>query len=175
MLSLEKIPVLGLGINHQKSYEPLIGRSKCLLDFIEFNPDTLCTWKQNEGNASPESHNKKPNSGDDWFLQLSNERFEHFTTQCLNANSNKPAIAHGLSLSIGSASGWNESYLTVLDYIMSHLPLPWHSEHLGFLQIDTPEGETVHAGSQLPMPFFRSAIDLLIPSCLLYTSPSPRD
>src|SRR4051794_3449693 len=41
-------------------------------------------------------------------------------------------LVHGVGLSIGTASGWNETYLHLLDQLLPHVNLQWHSEHLGF-------------------------------------------
>jgi uncharacterized protein (UPF0276 family) len=45
-------------------------------------------------------------------------------------------VVHGIGLSIGSASGWNEGYLRLLDEVFAHVDVAWHSEHLGFDQVD---------------------------------------
>ncbi len=72
-------------------------------------------------------------------------------------------MVHGLGLSIGSVSGWNEAYLHILDTFHARCPFPWHSEHLGFLTTTYPDGRPLHAGMPLPLPFSVEALDLLVP------------
>src|SRR5512138_3203993 len=55
-------------------------------------------------------------------------------------------VVHGVGLSIGSADGWSEE----------HLRLAWHSEHLGYVNVD---GQ--HLGTMLPLPRTDEALDLL--------------
>ena len=45
-------------------------------------------------------------------------------------------IVHGVGLSIGSTSGWNENHFRLLDQILNVAPVAWHSEHLGFVEVD---------------------------------------
>ena len=47
-----------------------------------------------------------------------------------------PLVVHGIGLSIGSATGWNSRYLELLDEVFERVDVPWHSEHLGFDQVD---------------------------------------
>src|SRR5690606_17457030 len=100
-----------------------------------------------------------------WQLVLSEKLYQQF----LQTQHQLPLIVHGLSLSIGSASGWNESYLQLLEKLQVENKFCWHSEHLGFLDIVTPEGENFHAGSQLRMPFTSEAINLLVPRIRMLT------
>jgi uncharacterized protein (UPF0276 family) len=65
-------------------------------------------------------------------------------------------VAHGVGLSIGSASGWNEPYLRLLDELADAVPLRWHSEHLGYTTVD---GEPL--GTMLALPRTEQALDLL--------------
>ena len=44
----------------------------------------------------------------------------------------KKVLAHGVGLSMGSVSGWNEDYFHLLDGLLPHVDCAWHSEHLGF-------------------------------------------
>lgn len=45
-------------------------------------------------------------------------------------------VVHGIGLSIGTAGGWNEAYVRLLDEVFDHVEVAWHSEHLGFDQVD---------------------------------------
>jgi uncharacterized protein len=65
-------------------------------------------------------------------------------------------VVHGVGLSIGSADGWSEEYLRLLDQLVECLPVAWHSEHLGYVNVD---GQ--HLGTMLPLPKTEEALDLL--------------
>lgn len=65
-------------------------------------------------------------------------------------------VIHGVGLSIGSADGWSEEYLHLLDQLVERLPIAWHSEHLGYVNVD---GQ--HLGTMLPMPRTDEALELV--------------
>lgn len=142
--TLAQLPALGVGINYQKSYAGILSQHSHLVDFLEFNPDALCSWQEQAGR---------------WQLLRNPVLYDTF----LRVRQQLPVIVHGLSLSIGSASGWNESYINILDAMQPAVTFPWHSDHLGFLDVISPDGEYLHAGTQLPMPFTNEALELLVP------------
>ena len=65
---------------------------------------------------------------------------------------------HGVGLSIGSADGWNEDYLGLLDTLFARLPIAWHSEHLGYT---TVAGASL--GTMLVLPRIEESLALLCP------------
>ena len=65
-------------------------------------------------------------------------------------------IVHGVGLSIGSYSGWNEDYFRLLDQIFDVVPVAWHSEHLGFVNVDDQ-----FTGTMLSLPRTQEALDLV--------------
>ncbi|HTA11950.1 MAG TPA: DUF692 family protein [Solirubrobacteraceae bacterium] len=65
-------------------------------------------------------------------------------------------VAHGVGLSIGSASGWNTDYLRLLDELVEAVPLDWHSEHLAYTFVD---GEPL--GTMLTLPRTEEALELV--------------
>ena len=68
----------------------------------------------------------------------------------------KGFLIHGVGLSIASADAWQDDYLQLLDELFEHLPVVWHSEHLGYTRVD---GEQL--GTMLPPPRTREALDLI--------------
>jgi uncharacterized protein len=86
--------------------------------------------------------------------------------EALACAAQRPLVIHGLGLSIGSASGWNEEYLRILDEFHRQQSFRWHSDHLAFLLTTTPEGEPLHTGIPLPLPFTEEALDLLVPRAM---------
>jgi len=63
---------------------------------------------------------------------------------------------HGVGLSIASADAMNDSYLTLVDELMSAVDVAWHSEHLGYTTVD---GENL--GTMLVPPRTEETLDLV--------------
>ncbi len=147
---------LGVGINYHWDFSALILRNAGVINFIEVSPDILCeeiiTGQQRE-------------------LRFNNSKLEQLTF----ITNDFPVVVHGLGLSIGSASGWNQDYLSMLDTYAKQQRFLWHSEHLGFTLAKNPYGSDDHAGLLLPLPFTREALDLLCPRiqhlCERYKTP----
>ena len=70
-------------------------------------------------------------------------------------------VVHGVELSIGSAHGLNNAYLTMLDSFQKQWPFVWHSEHLGFQTIAGDNDSTLEIGVPLPMPATVEAVELV--------------
>jgi uncharacterized protein len=73
--------------------------------------------------------------------------------QALEVVGDKPVVLHGLELSIGSAHGWNERALELLDRFLELRDVPWHSERLGFRSATAADGSIVQLGLSMPLPF----------------------
>jgi len=114
------------------------------IDFFELSPDLLCRERVSVDGSSLHYHPR-------------------LLAEALDGCAQKPLVVHGLGLSIGSVSGWNDSYLRILDLLHSRRPFVWHSEHLGFLLATHPDGRSLHTGVPLPLPFTEEALDLLVP------------
>lgn len=65
-------------------------------------------------------------------------------------------VAHGFALSIGSATGWCERHLEILDDCFDRLDVAWHSEHLGFTDVDGEDLRTMVSVPRTP-----EALDLV--------------
>jgi len=161
MLRLQSLPKLGVGINYHWDFQDLIRRHLDTIDYIEVSPDILCE------EFIGEDENKK----DARRFRLDQKKLG----DVLALGELRNVTVHGLGLSIGSASGWNSGYLTLLNQFAQHQPFAWHSEHLGFTLVQTPDGMEEHAGLLLPMPFTQDALDLLCPRiehlCARYSAP----
>ena len=93
-------------------------------------------------------------------LELS---FDHrLLNTALEVTADLPAVVHGVELSIGSACGWNMSYLNILDEFAQIRPFAWHSEHSGFLRVFDGCGQRIETGVPLPLPFTAEAAELVI-------------
>lgn len=64
---------------------------------------------------------------------------------------------HGIGLSIGTTSGWNEDYLRLLDTMFAWRAPRWHSEHLGFTTVDGS-----FLGTMPAVPPTQEALELVI-------------
>lgn len=137
-------PPLGVGLTHQPDLRATLAGGWDLIDFVEVNPDTLCVEVVNAGRRQMNYH-------------------PALLDEVLADATSRPLVVHGLGLSIGSATGWDENYLSILDQLHARQPFAWHSEHLAFLLTETPDGEPLHAGVPLPLPFTDEALDLLVP------------
>jgi len=135
---------LGVGLTYQRGLASAIVECAHLIDFFEISPDLVCRERGLDGRA---------------VLELRPGPL----AETLAATKNRPSVVHGLSLSIGSASGWNDSYVSVLDAFHDLRPFRWHSEHLGFMFASDPNGRLFPTGVPLPVPFTREAVELIAP------------
>jgi uncharacterized protein (UPF0276 family) len=74
-----------------------------------------------------------------------------------------PVIVHGVELSIGTASSWNDAYVDILDQFRKHRSFAWHSEHLSYMLAHHAGGQRFHSGVPLPLPFTQEALDCVAP------------
>lgn len=122
-----------IGTTYDGGDPALLERLIEVADYLEVAPDSIA--------AGP---------GDD--LRIKREVLDEWR----GAAEQVAIVAHGIGLSIGSASGWNEPYLRLLDELTETVPLRWHSEHLGYTTVD---GEPL--GTMLALPRTEQALDLL--------------
>jgi uncharacterized protein len=135
---------LGIGWSYFPTAPQMNARVRDVIDFAEISPDTLCREVQT-------------NDGPRMRLQSA------LVDTALRTLDGIPITVHGLELSIGSASGWNDSYVTMLDEFRGLRDFTWHSEHLGYLLTEDTHGEPLNAGVPLPLPFTQEAVDLVAP------------
>jgi hypothetical protein len=107
-------------------------------------PESLCTEKRTEHGVA---------------LRPIARRFDEFR----RALDDRPVVIHGIELSIGSACGWNDAYVRLLDALREEISFEWHSEHLAYHLAAGADGETRNAGVPLPLPSTREAADLVSP------------
>jgi uncharacterized protein (UPF0276 family) len=157
-VSLRKLVV---GINYHGYFQDLILRHLDLIDYIEVSPDIFC--EEVIGSDAGNGYKR------DFRLDTSKVQ------DALAIGNLRPVVVHGLSLSIGSASGWNNNYLNILDQYAQQQTFAWHSEHLGFMLVKNQDESESHAGLILPMQFTQEALDLLCPRiqhlCARYQAP----
>lgn len=141
------LPVLGVGLPYMAEL-PVEFYDPSLIDFIELTPETLCREILDNGNSRiipvPE------------LLLPLQELCAHM-----------PMVVHGVELSIGSACGWNQAYINMLDEFQTAFPFPWHSEHLSFQTIKGENDEIIEIGIPLPLPPSEEAAAMVAERCAI--------
>src|SRR5678815_4394760 len=94
---------LGVGCSLLPSLSGVITELTGVIDFVEIGPDTLC---REVGRGRHTTMCFVPDLLD----------------EVLHATAGLPTVVHGVELSIGTASGWNDAYLDAVSY--THLTLP---------------------------------------------------
>jgi uncharacterized protein len=122
-----------IGVTYEGGDPALLERLVEVADYLEVAPDSIATG-----------------TGGD--LRIRREILDEWRA----AAEKVEIVAHGVGLSIGSASGWNEAYLRLVGELADAVPLRWHSEHLGYTTVD---GEPL--GTMLSLPRTEEALDLV--------------
>ena len=129
----------GIGLSYLPSRPDLVAELLPLADYIEISPEIFGS-----------------DAGEDGV------RFDtDALRRALDVIGDRPVVVHGLELSIGSAHGWNESSLDLLDAFLRECEPLWHSEHLNFLNAADADGTVVEFGLPLPMPFTAECAELI--------------
>ncbi|MBV8466480.1 MAG: DUF692 family protein [Burkholderiales bacterium] len=139
--ALAKPAPLGVGTTYIPDMPPELYQGGHL-DYVELTVEIL-TVTQPHGNTVK--------------LHMVPEKFERAMRVC----GGLPTVIHGVELSIGSAHGWNEACLEMLDEFQARWPFVWHSEHLGFQTIPGENGAVLAIGSPMPMPNTEEAAQLV--------------
>ena len=135
------IQPLGIGFPYFAALPPDLYRSD-LVAFVEITPETLCKQRATETAVQ---------------IEIVPDRLATAQDTCAGL----PVVIHGVELSIGSAHGLNNAYLTMLDSFQKEWPFIWHSEHLGFQTIAGDNDSTLEIGVPLPMPATVEAVELV--------------
>jgi uncharacterized protein (UPF0276 family) len=135
------IPSLGIGFPYIATLPADLYRPG-LIDFVEVTPETLC---------------RQWGTGAAGQIEIIPSKMELAQRTCAGL----PMVIHGVELSIGSAHGWNNAYLKMLDEFQAAWSFVWHSEHLGFQTIPGDNNSTLAIGVPLPMPATKEAVDLV--------------
>ena len=124
---LSELPVLGVGIGFREPFLAELFRHRDGVDFLEITADHYF-------DAPAEKYAE---------LELLARHF--------------PIIPHGLDLSLGSAEGIDDDYLTAMADIVARLDPPWWSEHIAFTRAGG-----VAIGHLAPLPWTREAVDVVV-------------
>ena len=135
---------LGVGWSYFPTSPDVNASVRDLLDFAEISPEMFCRETYTE--RGPQ-------------MSMQPAAIE----SALRELDGLPITVHGLELSIGTASGWNDAYLAMLDQFAAVRNFAWHSEHLGYMRTAEPGGASISAGVPLPLPFTQEAVDVVAP------------
>jgi uncharacterized protein (UPF0276 family) len=124
----------GVGVSYEAIDPACADHILPLIDFIEVIPDTLAVKQRGRSAIIPRDTLR-------YLADLAGQ--VHI-------------IVHGVGLSIGSYSGWNDDYFSLLDQILDTVPVAWHSEHLGFVTVANQ-----FVGTMLALPRTAEALDLV--------------
>lgn len=145
MATRSALPVpLGVGCSVLPSRLDALDSVRHLVDLVEVSPDVMVREVPGARGSAP-------------LLRLDRDVVD----PVVSAVSGLPVIVHGLELSIGTAAGWNQNAVSLLDDFDRLVRYRWHSEHLGFLSAPTLDGRIRAAGVPLPLPFTSEAVDLV--------------
>src|ERR1017187_2850876 len=132
---------LGIGLPYIASLSAELYQPE-LLGFVEITPESLCRQRR---------------SGNLVTLDPVPSLVDSARQTC----GSLPIVVHGVQLSIGSAQGWNDAYVNMLDEFQASWPFVWHSEHLGFQTIPGNDGTTLEIGVPLPLRAPMEAVSLV--------------
>ena len=124
---------IALGVSYEGRDPALLEAMSPYIDYVEITPETISEIDDDELRLCPD-----------------------VVTELRNIQNSAKIIVHGVSLSIGSHDKWSETYLELLDKILTQLTVAWHSEHLGYTQVDG-----THLGIMLAMPRTEQSLDLV--------------
>jgi uncharacterized protein (UPF0276 family) len=125
---------LRLGFTYEGGEPALLERIVPIVDYLEITPDSIA--RQHGGVA----------------------RLDPAIIDELHAIEDAvDLVVHGVGLSIGSASGYSSAYLDLVEDFLADFPqVMWHSEHLGYTEVD---GTSL--GTMLAMPKTHDVLDLV--------------
>jgi uncharacterized protein (UPF0276 family) len=122
-----------LGTTYEGGDAQLLEHVLPLVDFVEVTPDSMAEYH--------EEHPALP---------------DHAIGELKDIGSQAHLIVHGVGLSIGTHDGYSENYLQIVDTLMDQVEVDWHSEHLGYVNVD---GQ--HLGTMLAVSKTEQVLDML--------------
>jgi len=123
----------GLATTYEGRDAQLLETVLPLVDYVEVTPDSLADFRDGRGVIPHDAIRELRDVGRDAEI-----------------------IVHGIGLSIGTCGGYSESYLRMLDQLVEQVDVVWHSEHIGYVNVD---GQ--HLGTMLAPPRTEEVLDML--------------
>lgn len=125
--------MIRVGINYEGRDPRFVETVLPFADVVEVTPDSAATLRGG-----------RPVVPDDTLREL----------QAIAAR--VPLTLHGIGLSIASADAMNRDYLDLADSLLAQLDVAWHSEHLGYVEVDGR-----HLGTMLLAPRTEETLQLV--------------
>ncbi|MBB1087536.1 DUF692 domain-containing protein [Lysobacter sp. SG-8] len=149
------LPRLGVGLAYQAPLRPVFESPGAPLDYMEIVPDIFWTDR---------GPGHDPRHLDDAEGRAMLDAFQR----------QRPLVAHGIGLSIGSADGFERDHLAQVHRWWQHFRFPWHSDHLAFHLVEH-QGHRANAGITLPLPRDRDTLALVVPRVreVIHRIPAP--
>ncbi len=129
----QPLPAPGIGASYEGRDPVLLDRILPLVDYVEVTLESIAEIRSDE-------------------VRLCDE----VMAEIRSIGKDAKIIVHGVGLSIGSHNGWSPTYCRLLDRFLERIDVAWHSEHLGYTQVD---GDNL--GIMLAMPRTEEALDLI--------------
>jgi uncharacterized protein (UPF0276 family) len=125
--------MISIGTSFAGGGEGYLERILPLVDVVEVTPDSLASIRNGRGHLR------------DDVLDVLQEIARRARL-----------VVHGVGLSIGSHSGYNEDYLRLIEPLFDRLDVAWHSEHLGYTRVDGHD-----LGTMLVLPRLEEIVDMI--------------
>lgn len=133
---------VGRGVMFNGTLQPVLARHADAVDFVSVIPERF--WQDHGRAANPR------------FTELPDEVT---TLDWLAARF--PLAAHGIGLSIGSASTFDLEHVAQLAEWHRRYSFRWIGEHLSAVRVHTDSTEDHHAGLALPLPWDEDVLDMV--------------
>jgi uncharacterized protein (UPF0276 family) len=122
-----------IGLTYEGREPELLERSLPLVDYLEITPDSIALADGSRPRLDPA-----------------------VLDELEGAVGAVDLVVHGVGLSLGSASGYSVEYLELVEQFVERFDVAWHSEHLGYVQVD---GTSL--GTMLALPKTEDVLELI--------------
>lgn len=140
---LSALPALGVGVMYNPSLPEFLRTDLDAIDFLEITPDMFWT---NHGPGSAHQY----------------EELESWVEVLDSIVERRPVVGHNIGLSIGNAGHFDQGYVKHIASWQQRYRFPWHSDHLSFAEVTSPDGLIHNAGVALPIPLDREVLDMIV-------------
>lgn len=134
---------LGVGVLFNPALSEYVKEENTELDYISIIPDM---FQNDHGKGSVQRFTEL----ETWVSAL-----DHLIQRW-------PVIAHNIGLSLGSAESFDHEYLQRIVDWHARCQFNWHSDHLSYSSITSPDGEAHNTGLSLPVPYDWSVLEMLV-------------
>ncbi|MFN2588093.1 MAG: DUF692 family multinuclear iron-containing protein [Actinomycetota bacterium] len=125
---------IGLGFSYNGRHPSLFAEIAPFVDYVEVTPDSIATTDGGQARIVPDA-----------------------LAELRDIASAVEVVVHGVGLSIGSHDAMSQRYIRLLDEILEQIPARWHSEHLGYVNVDG-----ANLGTMVAVPRTSEALELIV-------------